>query len=39
MVQGGGRLLNPLAKKQREILAAFGATDDDVKEYVTAVVQ
>jgi transposase len=36
MGQAGGRLLNPLTKKQREILAAFGATDSDVKKHVAA---
>jgi transposase len=36
MGQAGGRLLNPLTKKQREILAAFGSTDSDVKKHIAA---
>jgi transposase len=34
--KNGARVLNPLTKKQREILAAFGATEDDVKNYLEA---
>jgi transposase len=32
----GARLLNPLTKKQREILEAFGATVEDVQSYIKA---
>jgi transposase len=32
--QGAMRLLNPLTKKQREILSQFGVTIDDLNEYI-----
>jgi hypothetical protein len=34
MSQGAMRLLNPLTKKQREILSRFGVTIDDLNEYI-----